>query len=366
MRGIKYFTLNINNTLVDQDESNLKTLNDDYYINVFSSLIENIALNFNIIDVVIPYHNSPHLAKTLDSIKNSFLPVPLKINLTIVCSACEVKYIQEAYRCKEYYADDTLLINIIEQDLPGKPLALNTFLRQTNAEIIVQVVDDITLHRHALFLSYMSLVLNSDYNASALVGLPSDILINNKGNMKLLDEVKLIYYEKFLINQEYSLMGRMYCFRRSCIPEGFPEHIMSEDYWLELQSRITSKGIIIVNNTFIYYTNPLSWLDFFRQIDRFDHSFRQLKRECSFDFHKHFGDVKNSLGFMLNDKLHRGTAFNSLFKFFAKDPYSLKSKFLYLLVLFYQFYISPLKYFINPLKKATFKRELSTLGGKSL
>lgn len=362
MRGIKYFNLDM---LPKLREGNGVSIKEKLYdLNHISSWYEHFSeedVNELLhkkrsIDILIPFHNSPSLSGLIQNlVEKQNIPKEFKINITIVASACTSEYLTNARTLAQKYGKQNISIIVIEQPLPGKPLALNTGLAHINNEIVLQLVDDIIPSENTVSLLYASLSIFKNYGASVIVGKPF-----NLDGLNTLQRVQKIHYEKFYKNEEHSLVGRAFAFRKSMVGKGFPISIMSEDYWLELQVKEKSNGFLVCDNAYVVYTKAETWNDYLKQIDRYDGSFKQLKNVYKDLFIKHFGIIKNSFKNMLGASQNENTLV-ALLKFLADNRYKTIPKIIYLFIVIYQLYYLQFKNSLFPIKTAVFKRERSTL-----
>lgn len=307
------------------------------------------------INILIPFHNSNLLEKLLKNLKFiQKLPKEIHIVITIVASACHPEYVAHIYNLQEQLSSNLFTIQILLEDLPGKPRALNTGISHIKSRYIISLVDDINLQENAIALLWLSILCCSEYGASVLVGIPSYL-----SGSTLLDKVQKIHHELFYTNDQYALVGRAFAFDKNIVLSqgGFPEHIMSEDFWLEMQVRNSTAGFIVVDHTYIEYYKPATWYDYLAQIDRFDGSFRQLHREFPELFAKYYGDIHNSFMSMLGAK-----SFMDIIRFMKSTKYNPTAKATYIMIVIYQLYILRVKNIFFPVESSAFKREASTLG----
>lgn len=351
---------NINNPFIELKEVVLTagdTLDlSDYtlwckLVNSFGISISDV--NLSNINILIPYHNSNVINKTLENILyNQILPIEVSITITIVASACDDMHLTMLRDILAKINKPNSKISLIIQPVPGKPLALNTGIKNINSTHIIQLVDDVLLSNNAIALMWLGLICAKDYGAAVLVGKPS-----NLDKPGLLYEVQKIHHALFYKNDQFALIGRCFAFRKDFIAKmgGFPENIMSEDFWLEMHVREFTKGFVIVNRAFLLYEKPNTWHDYLKQIDRFDGSFRQLKREYSTLFLKHYGFIHNSISSMLGISTERGIVS------FFKLPFTFLAKITYVLVVIYQTKYLGIKNSLFKVNSAKFTREISTI-----
>ncbi len=324
------------------------------------NIIKRLIDHQELIEIIIPYHDSPGLEETLSSLISSALPGEIGVRVVVVASACSGKYINLARTSIGRLKKKNFIIELIIQTKAGKPLALNTAMESSKAEILIQFVDDVVCNKNALALLYLALRLNPDWGAAVVVGLPSW----PKGK-SLLTETQKIHHQNFYMNDQYALVGRAFSFRRKLIPNGFPVLIMSEDFWLEMQVREKTNGLMVVDHTWVYYCKPANLKDYLRQMGRYYGSFSQLAEEFPESFNKYFGDIRNSFSNMICPRKDINGFVNKM-TFFMRMKYSLGAKFLYLLIIACQLYFFPFWFKLFPLKSALFYREKSTLLRKKL
>lgn len=363
MRGIKYFDIDLKTTgkLHEHVGVNIKEspINTSDLMLWKKSLSEKefngLVKGLSSIDILIPYHNSFVIENVLSDILGSHFPKEFKLRIIIIASNCS-KVSQDLIRELKTDQRTNTEIEIIIENNPGKPLALNKGLATTQSPIVIQVVDDITFSPSCLPLLYISLLLNSDYGAAVITGLPR---WPDKGKPSILQQVQQIHFDKFYKNDQYALIGRLFAFRPELINKHFPEDIMSEDFWLEMQVREKSKGFLVIDHASLTYTPPLSWSDYFKQINRYDKAFKQLKRRLFPLFTKHYGDVNNSINSLLGNS-DKKTGEN-LMHFFKKERYGMLAKIVYLIVIVYQIYFLAINEKLFPAKNALFTREQTTI-----
>lgn len=312
-----------------------------------------------LISVLIPFHNSSTLELTVSDISNQELPTNTNLQVVIVCSACHSSSIKYAQEVKEKFQAPNRQIDVIKESKPGKPRALNIGLQHCKSDIIVQIVDDIRLKPNLIASLYYALQHNPDYLAAVAVGFPA-----NLSNNSLLMQVQRVHHDYFYKNDEHSLIGRAFSFRKKLLPEGFPEETMAEDFWLELYSKDKSKGFIIVEDTSYSYKKPETWHDYLKQIDRFDAAYKQLKRKhpklCKRYLNKKPRVKSRFINMLINDNSSK--SYPKIFiDFLSNKEYSTIAKLLYLLIIMYRLYWLGIKNRFFLPKDAVFTRESSTL-----
>lgn len=305
------------------------------------------------IEIIIPYHNSPRLLDTVNSIKKSYLPKEIVLKILLVASGCTSKFISTAKKVQQQIGKNGLIIDLIIEKQPGKPKALNRGLKSTNNAIVVQIVDDIILEPKALAVLCLSSARHSNFGATVIVGKP-----HWSGKNNLLEKVQKLHFKNFNVNERYALIGRCFAFQPDLISHHFPEETMSEDFWLDMQVQEKTAGLLIIDSPNIIYSPPKTWVDYLKQVDRYGRSFKQLASQHKNLFSRYYGDIHNSLTKLIapGARTIRETAKN-----YVALEEDIGTKVVYLLICLYQIYLVEFLSFIKPYKTATFSREESSL-----
>lgn len=252
--------------------------------------------------VLIPAHNSEKsIAQVIGNLSIQTLPNRSHLHIVVCVNACSDNTFHVARKAlRKVSTKNSKITNLlIATSQPGEPQALNRMLKKIDNEIVLVVNDDVLPTENSLASLYIAMRKNENIPA---IGVPSRPFPEYRGQDQPLPIRLANYISKSHAENDITIIGRMYAFRRTII-DYFP-NIMAEDDYLTYISLLKANcyGILHDGKSFVYFKPPSTFSDVFSQSLTYSRCGVQFFREYP-DAWDLFLDIEGQMSMIIKKKL---------------------------------------------------------------